>query len=369
MPKQKQTADSQNKVQEPVKENKSEPQSEPETKPKTETKKKTKKEAVQVPVLEKPVEEQVQPKPEPKKKVTKKVTEQPTKVETNIEVKSEPESKKKPTKKVTEPPVQVETNTEVKSEPKPEPNKKATKKVTEPSVQVEKPVEEPKKKTTKKTVEKPEAEPKKAETKKAEPKKPEPKKPEPKKKETKPKSKKTESPKEEDALQTNQEDNGGFTDEVVADLKAQLQEILPKLLAPQKPDYIIVSFFPELAGKSIKETFDNLSSEEKIFFSGYYEIKLTDENKLGYTERFEFFNDCKDREILEGFIRETMENDCIIFKGLCDYVMIIQIMSILVGNLVKMETVNKFKCASPQNSVFINLISEWTLEEIEDSSV
>jgi hypothetical protein len=345
MPKQKQTADSQNKVQEPVKENKTEPQSEP----KPETKKKPTKKVSETPVqVEKPVEEQVQTKPEPKKKPTKKVTN-----EDPVEHHEVKKPNKKATKKTVEQNVQVETKSEIKSEPKPEPKKKPTKKVTETPVQVEKPVEEPKKKPTKKTAEKPEAEPKKAEP--------------------KAKSKKTETPKkkdhnEEDALQTNQEDNGGFTDEVVADLKAQLQEILPKLLAPQKPDYIIVSFFDQLAGKSIKETFDNLSSEEKIFFSGYYELKLSSENELGYTERFEFFDKCRDREILEGFIRETMENDCIIFKGLCDYVMIIQIMSILVGNLVKMETVNKFKCASPNNSVFINLIADWTLEEIEDSS-
>jgi len=132
----------------------------------------------------------------------------------------------------------------------------------------------------------------------------------------------------------------------------------------QKPDYIIVSFFEDLAEKSIVEIFNNLSDEEKVIFAGYYEIKLTDKNEAGYTERFEFFENNPDNDIIEGFIRETMENDCIIFKGVCDYIMIIKIMSILIGKFVNMETASKFKCINPKNpdkSVFINMISEWTV--------
>jgi hypothetical protein len=147
-------------------------------------------------------------------------------------------------------------------------------------------------------------------------------------------------------------------------LQKQKNPDTKKKLESQKPDYIIVSFFEDLAGKSIVDIFNKLSDEEKVIFSGYYEIKLTDKNEIGYTERFDFFEKNPDNEIIEGFIRETMENDCIIFKGVCDYVMIMKIMSILIGKFVNMETASKFKCINPKNPekvVFINLISEWTV--------
>jgi hypothetical protein len=134
-----------------------------------------------------------------------------------------------------------------------------------------------------------------------------------------------------------------------------------------KPDYIIVSFFEELAGKSIVDVFNKLKDEEKVIFAGYYEIKLTDDNEQGYTEKFTFFEKNPDNEIIESFIRaeKSLENDCIIFKGICDYVAIIQIMSFLIGDLVHMETASKFKCASPKKSIYINVINEWTVQEIE----